>query len=181
MGSCIKPLKLKVKKGQDFLPFFFVIIILLGFALFFVVLSKVWTSVKPELNTGLQSAMPANSPVNITETLDKTGSTIFTFDKLIPFIIIGLFAFVLITAGMVMNHPIMIVVGIIVFGVAILIAVIYANIYNNITESDEFSSTKAQFGIQDKFMQYLPFIIFIMGIGITAAIIWSRKGGGGSI
>ena len=91
------------------------------------------------------------------------------------FLIIGLFAFILIMAGSIIKHPAMIFVGIIVLGVVILIAVIFSNIYNNITESDEFSATKAQMPIQDKFMQYLPTIVVIMAILILSAILWSRS------
>ncbi len=170
---------IKIKKSQDFTSFFFVIVVLLTFALFFIVLNKVWSEVKDPLDEGLQSAMPSDTSVNITETLDDISSGTLLFDKLIPFILIGLFAFVLITAGAYMNHPIMIFVGIILFGVVILLAVIYSNLYDSITSTPEFASTKAEMGIQDKFMQYLPMIVFLMAIGIGAAIIWSRKSGGG--
>lgn len=170
-----------IKKSQDFTSFFFVIVILLTISLFLLVLNKVWAEIKTPLNEGLQSAMPSDTSVNITETLDKTSSSGFLFDKLIPFIIIGLFAFVLITAGAFMQHPIMIFVGIIILAVAIIIAVVYSNLYNSISSTDEFTATKAQMGIQDKFMQYLPVIIFIMAIGIGAAIIWSRGKGGGQL
>jgi len=171
---------IKIKKAQDFTSFFFVIVVLLAVGLFLLVLNKVWSEIKTPLNEGLQSAMPDDTSVNITETLDKTSGGTLLFDKLLPFVLIGLFAFTLIVAGSFMQHPIMIFVGIIVLAVAIIIAVVYSNLYNSISSADEFSSTKAQMGIQDKFMQYLPVIIFIMAIGIGAAIIWSRgKGGSG--
>lgn len=173
----LKPIR--VKKSQDFTSFFFVIVFLLATALFLVVLNKVWGDIKTPLDEGLQSAMPTNTSVNITQTLDQTTSGALVFDKLIPFLLIGLFAFLLISAGAYMQHPIMIVVGIIVLGVVILLSVIYANVYNEITNTTEFANTKSDMAIQDKFMQYLPFIVFIMAIGISAAIIWSKKGGGG--
>lgn len=175
----IRPiLKNRTKKQQGFVEFFFVIIFLLALCLVIVVLNKVWSEVKDPLNEGLTGAMPDDTSVNITKTLDQTSGSTLIFDKLLPFIIIGLFGFVLIIAGGFMNHPIMIFVGIIVLGVAIMIAGIYSNIYNSITESDEFSSTKADLPIQDKFMQYLPIIIFLIAIGIFIAILWSKKGGG---
>jgi hypothetical protein len=174
-----KKIGIKIKKAQDFTSFFFVIVIMLTIALFLLILNKVWNEIKNPLDEGLQSAMPSDTSVNITETLNKTSSSGLMFDKLIPFIIIGLFAFVLITAGAFMQHPIMIFVGIIILGVAILIAVVYSNLYNSISSTDEFSFVKSQMGIQDLFMHYLPVIIFVMAIGIGAAIIWSKKGGSG--
>jgi hypothetical protein len=169
---------IKVKKSQDFTSFFFVIVVLLAISLALLILNKVWRDIKTPLNEGLQSAMPSGSSVNITKTLDSVSSTGLLFDKLLPMVIIGLFAFVLIIAGSFMQHPIMIFVGILILGVAILLAVIYSNLYNSISSTDEFAATKADMGIQDKFMQYLPVIIFIMAIGIGAAIIWSKRSGG---
>jgi len=173
---------IKIKKSQDFTSLFFVIVILLTFALFFVVLNKVWKEVQNPLDEGLQSAMPSNPSVNITQTLNATGSGTLLFDKLIPFILIGLFAFVLITAGTYMNHPIMMIVGIIIFGVAIILAVIYSNLYNSITSTTEFIDVKADMGIQDKFMEYLPMIVFLMIIAIGLGVgLWTRKQGGGGL
>jgi len=173
MGS-LRPL---VKKAQGFEAWFLVIVVLLAFALFFVILNKAWGEIKTPLDEGLRSAMPADSSVNISETINRTTSAGLSFDKLMPFVIIGLFAFVLILAGGTINHPIMIFVGIIILGVVLTLAVIYSNIYNSITETSEFSDIKSKMPIQDKFLQYLPIIVFLMAIGIAAAIIWSKSSG----
>ncbi len=168
----------KVKKSQDFIGFFFIIVILLGVSIIFLVLNKAWDSVEPSLDEGLRNAMPDDTSVNITKTLNSVTATNRSFDKLLPFLIIGVFAFTLIIAGSFMQHPIMIFVGIIIIAVVILLAVIYSNLYNSISSTAEFASTKANLGITDKIMQYLPVIVFIMAIGIGAAIMWSRRGGG---
>lgn len=170
--------KISIKKSQGFEAWFFVIVVLLAFALFFIVLNKVTNSVSPILESGLDSAMPDNTSVNISKTLNQTESAGLLFDKLIPFLLIGLFSFVLIMAGAIIKHPIMIFVGVIILGVCLTLSVVYSNLYNSITSTDEFSQTKSDMPIQDKFMQYLPVIVFIMAIGITSAIIWSRKSGG---
>ena len=123
--------------------------------------------------------MPDDSPVNVTNTLGQVTSAGLQFDKLIPFIVIGLFGFLLISAGAIIRHPIMIFVGIIILGVVILIAVVFSNVYNNVTSSDAFADTKADLPIQDKFMQYMPVIVIAMAIVIVASILWSRSQGGG--
>lgn len=169
----------KLKKAQGFEAWFFVIVVLLAFGLFFLVLNKVLGDIKDPLDEGLTSAMPSNSPVNVSTILGQVTSAGLQFDKLIPFIVIGLFGFLLISAGAIIRHPIMIFVGIIILGVVILIAVVFSNVYSNISSSDEFSSTKAQLTIQDKFMQYLPTIVIIMAIVVVSAILWSRSQGGG--
>lgn len=173
--------KLNIKKSQGFEAWFFVIVVLFAVAIFLIVLNKTWGEVKTPLETGLQSAMPAGSSVNVSDTLNQTTGAGLIFDKLLPFLIIGLFAFVLILAGGIMRHPIMIIVGIIILGVCITLAVVYSNVYNEITSTSNFSSIKASMPIQDIFMHYLPVIVFIMAIGITIAIIWGRKSSGGGI
>jgi len=170
--------KSNIKKAQGFEAWFFVIIVLLAFSLFFVILNKTWGEIKEPLDEGLTSAMPNDSPVNISKTLDHVTSANLQYDKLIPFIVIGLFGFLLISAGAIIRHPIMIFVGIIILGVVILVAVVFSNVYNNITESDSFADTKADLPIQDLFMHYLPVIVVIMAIVIFIAILISRSQGG---
>lgn len=171
--------KIKVKKSQGFEAWFFVIVILLAFSLFFIVLNKAWGSISEPLNEGLNSSVPDEDREMISTAITQTGSAGLMFDKLIPFIIIGLLAFVLILAGGIMKHPIMIIVGVIILGVCLTLAGVYSNLYNEITSTDEFSETKEDMPIQDIFMHYMPIIVFIMAIGITCAIIWSRKSSGG--
>ena len=47
-----------IKKSQGFESWFFVIVVLLAFALFFVVLNYTWGKVSPELESGLNSSIP---------------------------------------------------------------------------------------------------------------------------
>jgi hypothetical protein len=177
MGSFTRCKLISSKKAQGFEAWFFVIVALLAIALFLLVMNMTWSKVKPVLEDGLNGAMPEGSGGNVSTVLDQTSSSGLLFDKLIPFLIIGLFAFILIMAGTIIKHPIMIFVGIIILGIVILVAVIYSNIYNNISETTEFEDTKTNMPIQDKFMRYLPVIVFIMAIGIIAGIVYSRSGG----
>lgn len=179
MGSFIKT---KLKKSQGFEAWFFVVVALLAFALFFVVMNKVWGEVKDPLQDGLNSAIDPTDTSSISlinNTLTNTTDAGLQFDKLIPFLVIGLFGFIMISAGAIVRSPVMIFVGIIVLGVVILIAVVFSNVYNNITESDEFSTTKAQMPIQDLFMHYLPVIVMIMAVAVFVMIVLSRSRGGG--
>jgi len=170
----------RIKKNQagGFVTWFFVIIILLAFAIVFLVLNKAWGDIKTPLSSGLNESVPVGDREEINTVLNQTGDSTLLFDKLLPFLLIGLFAFVLILAGSIMKHPIMIFVGVIVLGVVILIAVIYSNLYKNIAETDEFTDTNEDMPIQSKFMQYLPIIAIIAAIGVVASILWRDKGGG---
>ena len=174
-----KPLDLAVKKSQGFSEFFIVIAVLLGVVLTILILNKVVGEIKDPLDEGLSGAMPVDSSVNVTEILDDTQGSSLLFDKLLPFLIIGLFSFILITAGAVMKHPIMIIVGIIILAVVIFLAAVYSNLYQSIVETDDFSDTDDELPVQNAFMKYLPYILFIMAIGVTLAILFGKSSGMG--
>jgi len=181
----LRPIKVKrvIKKSQGFEAWFFVIAALLAAALVFLILNKAWGSIRAPLETGIESSLEGKDQggANITKILDQTGSTTRTFDKLMPFLIIGLFAFVMIGAGAIIRHPIMIFVGIIILGVVITLAVIYSNVYTSIGNTEEFADTTADLPIQAKFMQYLPVIVFLMAIAIVISIVYAKNSGGGGL
>ena len=80
-----------------------------------------------------------------------------------------------------MKHPIMIFIGIVILGVCILLAVVFSNVYTQMSDTDQFADTKAELKIQNKFMDYLPTIVFIMAIGIFIAILYGKGQGAGGI
>lgn len=170
----------RVKKSQGFLEMLIIVVFLLAVGLFILVLNNSWNDhIKTPFETGISGALPSDSPFNVSDTLNKTTSATQSFDRLLPFLIIGLIAFLMISAGAYLQHPAMIIVGIIMFGIVILIAVIYSNTYQSIAESSSFSSTNANLPIQSKFMQYLPMIAALLLGAVIFALIWSRRGYGG--
>lgn len=175
---------MKNKRGQGgFIAWFFVIVVLFAFAIFFLVLNKTWGEVQPRISDAVSDSLQGvdQSGVNVTRVLDKTGSSTRSIDSLMPFIIIGLFAFVLIAAGGIMRSPIMIIVGIIVIGVVILLGVIYSNIYNDIASSDQFADTREDSAITDLLMRYMVVIVFIAAIAVAIAVVLRGSGGQGTL
>lgn len=166
---------LKARKS-GFEDSFFLIIVLFVLCIFVLVLLTAWNGIKTPLNTGILSSMP-NSTINITTTINETTSTLTMFDKLLPFFLIGLFAFVLIGASVYLNHPIMLIVGIILLSVAILLGVIYANVYNQISHNETMSEANSSLTIQELFMKYLPYIVLILITGVIIYVIFMRNGG----
>lgn len=165
------------KEGQSagFITWFFVIIVLFAAALFFLVINKVWGDISTPIAAALNHSVPTGDQDTINEVISDTSSGVGSFDKLIPFLLIGLIGFVLLMAGTMIDSPIMLFVGIIIMAVVIIIAVVYANVYNEISSTAEFSSTNAQLPIQNKFMQYLPIIGVLMVIGVGIAIMVRRS------
>jgi len=161
---------------------FFVIAIIFTIVIFLVILAKVWGDIYPTLSDSLTSATPdGDTTFNVSSTFEGVDSTITMFDKLFPLVLIGLFGFVLIGASIYAEHPIMLFLGLIILAVVILLAVIYANIYNQITQTEQFSETTSDFGISNIFMRYLPYVLFLMFIAIGAVVLWSRSKAGTSL
>ncbi len=167
------------KKG--FMTWFFVLIVLMGFSIFMLVVNKIVPEINAPLAESLSNNLPDNSPVNVTDILNSSNQTMRNMSNMLPFLIIGLVGFVLISAGAIMKHPIMIFVGIIIFAVVILIGAIYSNVYSEIANSDGFSDVSDQLLIQKKFMDFLPTIIFIIAIGIIGFILYGKSSGGSGL
>jgi len=174
----IRSLIQKRTRKSGFEDMFFVIAVIFTVVIFILILSKAWGEIEPNLDESLTNAMPASSSVNASETLDDVTSTTQLFDKLLPFLLIGLFGFVMLGAAIYANHPILIFVGVIIIAVAILLGVVYSNVYHQIADDSEFKPTTDNFPISDMYMKFLPYFLFIMAIGIGAMVMWLRKGGG---
>ena len=157
---------------------FWIIAVLFGMAIFFIILAFTWNQISPKINDGLSDAMPADG-VNITRTLEQTSDSTIIYNGLFPLIIIGLFSFTLISAFYLNSHPIFFFIGLILLGVALIFGAIFSNVYHQIAENDQFADTTDDFPIIDLFMKNIPLFVLItfFTIGI---ILWSKFGGGGS-
>jgi len=173
----IRPIKLRYKKSavEDT---FFVMVVLVGLALFFLIMNMVFGQVNSRI-APILSAHGDNSIMNVTNMLDQSQGTTVLYNSLFPFIFIGLFGFALFSAGFIGESPIMIVLGIIVVGVAVILGVVYSNVFQRISEAPSMATSNANFPIMNYFMQYLPIIIFVVAIAVIVFIL-IRKGGGGS-
>ena len=156
-----------------------VVIFLLAVGLFILILNNSWDKIRTPFGAAIEDSLPDDSPFNVTDVLDSTTNATQSFDRLLPFLIIGLFAFLMISAGAYLQHPAMIFVGIIMFGIIILVSAIYSNVYQDISESPQFADTNDNLPIQSKFMQWLPIIGSLMVGAVILSLIWSRKGYGG--
>lgn len=170
----------KMNKKANFVAWFFVIVVLMAFSVFALVLNMAWEKIEAPLDETLQEQMPDDSPVNISETLGSVGDTTQNFSAMIAFLIIGLFAFVLLTAGAMLKSPVMIIIGLIVLGVLILVAVVFSNVYIEIKDSGSFDSVKDNLTVQNTVMNYLPAIVWTLAFGVVVFILYGRSTGGSS-
>ena len=168
-----------LKKGFE--DAFFVIIVILTISIFILVLSKAWIEVKEPLADSINSQTYLNSSVNVTQNFNRVTDTVFLFGRLLPFILIGLFAFVFIGLSIYSNNTIMLFVGIIVLAVAVLLGMVYANIYQSISENTNFTDVVNHLTVTGLFMKYLPYIIVIIFIGSIITVILLKQNTGGNL
>ncbi len=96
-------------------------------------------------------------------------------NSLFPLLLVGLFGFGLVMAIMGKSHPIFFFIGIIILAVSIILAVVFSNAYTAITDNENFSDTKAEFGVMTYIMEHLPVIILILFVVISGILYWNGK------
>jgi len=179
----IRPIT-KNKKGQaDFISLFFVLVILFGVAIFSVILYNSYDeNIKSNLNDALTSSTPVDSSANVTAILEDTSGGIRMLNAMFPLLLVGLFGFGLIMALMGKSHPIFLFVGIIILAVAIILAVVFSNTYESITDNANFENAASEFGVMTLVMNNLPLTIFILFCAIAAVMYGMRTppGAGGA-
>ena len=172
-------LRLRNKKGQaDFVSLFFVLVVLFGVAIFAVILYNAYDeNIKDNLNDALTSSTPVDADANVTAILEQTSGGIRMLNPLFPLLLVGLFAFGLIMAMMGKSHPVFFFIGILILGISIILAVVFSNAYESITESANFTDAASEFGIVTLIMENLPLTIFILFCAI-AGVMYMMRGSG---
>lgn len=169
---------IKNKKGfTDFTSLIFALAVIFGISIFLVILNHAYGQVKPRLAEGLEDSFNGtNSEQNVSRILDQAETTILRFDLLFPLLLIGIFAFVMVTAFMENSHPIFFFIGILILGVVLMLSGIFSNVYDEITDNSQFAGSQTDFSIMTLFLENLPIIMLILFVGITI-ILFSIKGG----
>jgi len=161
-------MELRLKKSfTDFVSLFFVIAFIFGIAIFFLILSNAYDDhIKDKFNDAITSGTPVDASANVTKMLDQTSTGIGRFNLLFPLLIVGVFGFVLVMALMSRSHPAFLFIGLIVLGVALILAAVFSNVYETIGDTAEFANQDADFNIMGIFMNNLPIIIIILFVAI---------------
>ncbi len=171
--------KIKIKKRNSFADLtglFFALAVIFGAAIFFLILYNVYNEhLKDKLNDALTSSTPVDASANVTKMLDEAGEGLSRFNPLFPFLIVGVFGFVLVSALMFKSHPAFLFIGLIVLAVALILAVIYSNVYEAIAENPEFINTDSEFTIIGIFLDNLPIVILLLFVAI-AIILYGMSG-----
>ena len=134
-------------------------------------------NIKDKLNDAITSSTPVDSNANVTKMLEDTSGGLSMFNPLFPFLLVGIFGFVLVMALMSKSHPAFLFIGLVVLGVVLLLAAIYSNVFEAITAHSEFNDTASDFSIIAIFLNNLPIVILLLFVAI-AIILYVLPSGG---
>ena len=179
MGLQLRPMKQK-KAQTDFISLFFVLAVLFGVSIFAIILYNAYDdNIRDNLNDALTSSTPVDANANVTKILGQTSGGIRMLNPLFPLLLVGLFGFGLIMALMGRSHPAFFFVGLVILAVAVILAVVFSNVYEGITSTENFSESASEFGVVSFIMGNLPLVIFILFVLISAVLYGMRGQGGG--
>ena len=172
--------KIKPRNSQtDYVGLFMALAIIFGCAIFFVILYSTYDGhIKDKMNTALTSSTPVEANANVTKMLESTSSGLSKFNPLFPFLIIGIFGFVLVMALMAKSHPAFLFIGLVVLGVVLLLAAVYSNVFEAITDNPEYNNTADSFSVIAILLNNLPIIILLLFV-VIAIILYVLPSGGG--
>lgn len=170
----LKPLKLKKNKRGSFFDIFIVI----GFIFGFVVMSIFGVMMYNKLHTELDAAGIVNATNTTKAVMEKTHTTMMSFDYLFIFLFGGLIIATIVGAFMIESHPIFLVVALLLLFVAIFGAYLMWDQYNQMLEvNEDFANASEELTIMPKVMDKLPFIALAVGVIIIIVMVAKIKSG----
>jgi len=164
------------KRNSEFGDMFLVMVMIFAIAIFIIILAYAYSEIEPKMNTALQSSHTTDVDSNVTKILSDTSTSLTRINVLFPLLLVGLFAFVFISAFFLKSHPAFFFIGLIILGVALILAAVFSNVYGKITDKEVFTDVNDDFNIMEIILSNLPLIIFLVFIAI-AIVAWVIKGG----
>jgi len=147
------------KKGDASSLIISLVVILFVIGIVSLLFSKVFTETSDALQSNPQFS---NRTIQNLEMVES---------KTIPFLdYLFFFSFIAISLGLIISS--------IVLVVAIILAGLFANIYTDIGENSELSSTYDQFTLTKALMNHFPLIVFVIGLIVTIILYGKTKAGG---
>jgi hypothetical protein len=165
------------KSFVDFVSLFFALVIIFGVAIFaFILYNTYQQHVKDGLNNALTHSTPVDANANVTKILEQTGHGIGMLNPLFPLLLVGIIGYVMLLAFMSRSHPAFLFIGLVVLGVALIVAATFSNVFETISSKAEFTQTASEFGVINIIMDNLPIVILILFIAI-GMVLYAMKSG----
>lgn len=150
-----------MNKSGNILDFFYIMMILLVISVCIMVAAKL-VDVTNESNL-------FNDNEDAKKGFQFTEDTIFNFDNLMMFIIIGLSIFVIVSSALINNHPAFLIIGAILLFIAVMVSAILSNAHWTFLNSKEIIELAAGFPKLVFLMDNLPMYILFMGMASSLA------------
>ncbi len=156
------------KKGS-MIDVFFLIVTIVGLAIFILVISHV----TPKITDGLKEIDELNQTNESRDALNAVEDNNDKLDGILLFIFVGLIIGIFITAFLIDSHPVFVVIYIFLLGFAVLIGVIMNRVYESFYNSEALNETARELTFTTAILNnYVPIII---GVGIVTMIIIFAK------
>jgi len=117
-----------------------------------------------------------NRTETFNQTIDRTQTTLQSFDYMLVFVMGGLFISTILLAFFIPSHPALFAVSFILLAVIVMLGGIYSNMFVKIADASPIQTTTNQFPILYQTMKNLPMII--LGFGAVLAIVMYSSTGG---
>jgi len=160
--------KIKRNKRGSIIDIGFLLIAILGLALFILIVGYVFPQITSQVKT---SEIGTNA--DSVKALDSSDNIILRFDGIFLAIYIGIAISVLITSFFIDSSPILIPVYIIGLGIMIIFAVVAENVYENFAENGTLLAVAASHTITNYIMSHL--ILITIGLGVLSMILIFAK------
>jgi len=168
------------KRNSEFGDMFLVMVMIFGIGIFMIILAFTFSQIEPKISEALSNAHDTETSSNVTEILGQSSTALTRINLLFPLLIVGLFGFVFISAFFFRSHPAFFFIGIIILGVALILAAVFSNVYKNVTQDEAFEDVVDDYNIMTLFIENMPVIILLIFIAM-GIIMWVRNPGGGGM
>lgn len=169
------------KSALDLDSTFYALAFIFAAGLFIVITYYTWTQISTPIETAVNNVLPAGEQsFNVTSLNAKVNTGISVFNVMFPFLILGLFLMVIVSAFYINSHPVFFFISLVVLIVMIVLAVVFSNIYQQIIETPELSAVGEEFKITQLFLKNLPLIaslIFIVTVIVLFGLNRNSSGG----
>jgi len=168
------------KRNSEFGDMFLVMVMMFAIAIFVIILAFAYSQIEPKMNDALTDSTSVDVNANVTSILGDSSTALTRINVLFPLLIVGLFGFVFISAFFLKSHPAFFFIGLIILGIALILAAVFSNVYTRITDNETFADTEADYNIMTLFIENMPVIILLVFIAM-GIIMWVRSGSGGGM
>ena len=152
-------MKLFKRKKASTLDNIFVLVKIFGFALFVLIIFKIWGEfTTDELNSDLWEKSSIGPSIR-----DNTTVAIDNLDWIFLIAYFGLHIGLIVLAYMLRSHPVVYIAGIFIIIILIMISAPLSNVWNEVLAEDTFSSTVSKVSRTDFIMDKLPLFETVFG------------------